>query len=66
MKKFYVLALLCLIVLPVSAQYMHQTWVKPWQGPKRLFAGVGYQFVIGEPTFMAEGIGFVKPQQLWN
>lgn len=66
MKKFYVLALLCLIVLPVSAQYMHQTWVKPWQGPKRLFAGVGYQFVIGEPTFMAEGIGFVKPQQFKN
>lgn len=66
MRKFYIAALLTILALPVSAQYMHSVWVNPWQGPKRLFAGVGYQFTVGVPTFIVDGIGTVKPSDFKN
>lgn len=65
MKKIFTIFLLLLLTLPCFAQ-VRTVWVKPWQGPKRVFVSGGYQFMIGTPSFKVEGIGNVTPSQFSN
>ena len=67
MRKLFVVGLLMMLVLQASGQYVHhESWEHPFLGSKRVFAGVGYQFVTGVPTFSVVGIGEVTPSQFSN